>query len=274
MPCCSGNRFTRHFCGQARLEVSLLFSTTAWRFILAGVLMQYIHSVATNLVYYLHVVRPPLKDLGFMLLGRISEEQFWISEALFYPLFISGMGTLFLPLLVQRLPRPFNVTFAVKRTFVVISVCQLLRCLTFPSTVLPGPAGHCQDMNNSNYNPPIVAEIFYRMDASYGCGDLVFSSHFTFAMISGLVVARYVAVTAVTVVAWMLIVALSLLVVASHKHYSVDLVVASYTVPLVWFWWAHMSKDPPVRTFEAVYGGEKVPVTPAGEADDIELCQQ
>ncbi|GMI21132.1 hypothetical protein TeGR_g6169, partial [Tetraparma gracilis] len=140
----------------------------------------------------------------------------------------------------------YNVVSAITRALTVISLCQMLRSITFLSTILPGPADHCQDIDNEHYSPPTQYEVFYRFDASYGCGDLIFSSHFIFTLTCALLVTHYINIKLITGIAWTLAATLFILVIASHKHYSVDLVVASYTVPLVWHFWLNYNKDAPV----------------------------
>eukprot|EP00884_Botryococcus_braunii_P000770 jgi/Botrbrau1/10694/Bobra.139_2s0024.2 len=72
----------------------------------------------------------------------------------------------------------------------------------------------------------------------------------------------------VQVIVWMAVALLSVLIVASRKHYTVDVVVAWYTVPLVFFalhrrWttkriptdWPHRAAEPPAELQEVVTHG-------------------
>eukprot|EP00201_Polytomella_parva_P015819 CAMPEP_0175062732 /NCGR_PEP_ID=MMETSP0052_2-20121109/14338_1 /TAXON_ID=51329 ORGANISM="Polytomella parva, Strain SAG 63-3" /NCGR_SAMPLE_ID=MMETSP0052_2 /ASSEMBLY_ACC=CAM_ASM_000194 /LENGTH=123 /DNA_ID=CAMNT_0016328799 /DNA_START=631 /DNA_END=1002 /DNA_ORIENTATION=+ len=70
---------------------------------------------------------------------------------------------------------------------------------------------------------------------SKSCGDLIFSSHTTF-MLTGVLAYNEYGSNAITKgLAWLGGVVLSVLIIASRKHYTVDVVVAWYTVPLVFF---------------------------------------
>jgi hypothetical protein len=43
--------------------------------ILIGLVFQYVHSVATNVAYYMHIPREPLADLGFTLIPPFTRDQ-------------------------------------------------------------------------------------------------------------------------------------------------------------------------------------------------------
>lgn len=71
--------------------------------------------------------------------------------------------------------------------------------------------------------------------ATGGCGDLIFSSHTTFILVGVLTYNTYGDIWVVKALSWLGGVILSLFIIASRKHYSVDIVVAWYTVPLVFY---------------------------------------
>jgi hypothetical protein len=102
-------------------------------------------------------------------------------------------------------------------------------------TILPGPAEHCQPGDHPNYNPPTTTwEVLTKSEVNYGCGDLIFSSHTTFSLTACLAITKYMHSKRATAVAWTVQTILVPLIIGSHKHYTVDLVVAIYTVPMVW----------------------------------------
>jgi hypothetical protein len=70
---------------------------------------------------------------------------------------------------------------------------------------------------------------------THGCGDLIFSSHTTFALVGVLTYTEYGGALIVKLVTWVAVFVLSVLIVASRKHYTVDVVVAWYVVPLVFY---------------------------------------
>ena len=57
---------------QAAVDLPLLRSN--WPLLLFCLVFQWVHSVATNLVYYLHEQREPLKDMGYHLIPRLSKD--------------------------------------------------------------------------------------------------------------------------------------------------------------------------------------------------------
>lgn len=176
--------------------------------------------------------------------------------------------------------RRFTAAAVYLRAFCTVSVCQLLRCASFLSTQLPGPADHCQpgaptavlpssgaagdgallsaaDLaraffavnvrrqvrtrggaapgavwciisrtwhNLANTTPPATSQV------NRSCGDLIFSSHVTFALAFALTFRRYGPAgpwgAVAKAAAFAAVAEFSLLVVASRKHYSVDVVAA------------------------------------------------
>lgn len=71
--------------------------------------------------------------------------------------------------------------------------------------------------------------------ATHGCGDLIFSSHTTFVLVGVLTFTEYGQTLLIKVIAWIGVAAMGLCIIASRKHYTVDVVVAWYTVPLVFY---------------------------------------
>ncbi|XP_048226431.1 phosphatidylinositol:ceramide inositolphosphotransferase 3 isoform X5 [Ricinus communis] len=77
--------------------------------------------------------------------------------------------------------------------------------------------------------------INFSQGVNYGCGDLIFSSHMIFTLVFIRTYHKYGTRRCIKQFAWLLAVVQSLLIIASHKHYTVDIVVAWYTVNLVAF---------------------------------------
>jgi len=119
-------------------------------------------------------------------------------------------------------------------------LAQALRIVSFTSTRLPSPAPHCLSASPVAVKPRpdhwwqyVVVNVVTQ--ASKSCGDLIFSSHLTFALTFCILYTLRGNFRFVKVFWWLAAVALSLLIVASRKHYSVDIVVAWYAVPLIFF---------------------------------------
>lgn len=86
--------------------------------------------------------------------------------------------------------------------------------------------------------PKSVSEVIllnFPYGVVYGCGDLIFSSHMIFTLVFVRTYQKYGSKRWLKQLAWFLALVLSLLIVASRKHYTVDVVVAWYTVNLVVF---------------------------------------
>ena len=143
----------------------------------------------------------------------------------------------------DRLPAPrpprFHTAVLYGRVLTTLCACQLLRALSFLSTSLPGPNYHCRAGSPAatlamprRWWGHLVVDVGEQ--ATKGCGDLIFSSHTTFALVGCLAYAAFGNSRAVKAALWAAVAALSLLIVASRKHYTVDVVVAWYVVPLVW----------------------------------------
>ncbi|RXI04282.1 hypothetical protein DVH24_038556 [Malus domestica] len=124
--------------------------------------------------------------------------------------------------------------------FFLLPVCQMLRIITFYSTLLPGPSYHCREGSNLARLPPPesaleVLLINFPQGIVYGCGDLIFSSHMIFTLVFVRTYQKYGTRRCFKQLAWSVAVVQSLLILTSRKHYTVDVVVAWYTVNLVVF---------------------------------------
>ncbi|KAF5446817.1 hypothetical protein F2P56_032417 [Juglans regia] len=199
----------RKICIEASIEVSLLAEN--WKFVLAGLVFQYIHGLAAHGVHYLHRPGPTLQDVGFLLIPELGEDKAYMSETIFVFIFCS-----------------------------FVLACQILRIMTFYATQLPGPNYHCREGSKLATLPPPdsaleVIFINFPWGVIYGCGDLIFSSHVIFTLVFVLTYKKYGTIRYLKQFAWLLALIQSLLIIASRKHYTVDVVVAWYTVNLTVF---------------------------------------
>lgn len=121
---------------------------------------------------------------------------------------------------------------------VAISFCQMLRVVSFTATQLPSPSRHCQPGVAEPLDWPqrpldwLVVNV--PRQASHGCGDLVFSSHVTFGLVFALTIWHYSTQLASRFLMVLLVIAQIVGILGARKHYTVDIVVALYVVPLVW----------------------------------------
>jgi hypothetical protein len=205
--------------------------------------MQWVHLVATNVAYYMHVPGEPLPDLGFAVLPALTPYQQIASECMFWFILASTIFFALTPFFVG-FTRPVYTMHMLCRFLSVCFAAQTLRIICFLSTALPSPNYHCRPLA-PDYNPPrTLWTILNPMekDMYHGCGDLVFSSHTIFVMLCVMTWTKYAP--------WLpkkypigLSLFFALLVVMARKHYTLDVVVALYTVPLLWLAYEQMRPD-------------------------------
>ncbi|KAF5446818.1 hypothetical protein F2P56_032417 [Juglans regia] len=226
----------RKICIEASIEVSLLAEN--WKFVLAGLVFQYIHGLAAHGVHYLHRPGPTLQDVGFLLIPELGEDKAYMSETIFVFIFCSFVLWTFHPFFFQN-KRIYTILLWC-RILAYLGACQILRIMTFYATQLPGPNYHCREGSKLATLPPPdsaleVIFINFPWGVIYGCGDLIFSSHVIFTLVFVLTYKKYGTIRYLKQFAWLLALIQSLLIIASRKHYTVDVVVAWYTVNLTVF---------------------------------------
>jgi len=232
------------------------FHRKEWRIILLGMIWQYVHSVSTNFVYWLSkdlsdCQREPLYDLGYELFPRLRGSASQTSEVLVNIMF--GIVSLLLlsPFFLRLRPphgRTVYFTIVFRRIMACLIVLQTLRIISFLVTILPGAASHCR-LDSNGWDPPDGAlQIFFRMDAVHGCGDLMFSSHTIFTMLIVLVTIKYFSYPVLIILTIIMQTTIVPLIIASRKHYSVDVFTALYVVPMWWLLFDKLDPDPSTLT--------------------------
>ncbi|KAI4385981.1 hypothetical protein MLD38_003962 [Melastoma candidum] len=226
----------RKICLEMSIELKLLFEN--WKYLLGGLIFQYLHGLAARGVHYLHRPGPLLHDIGFNLIPELGQEKGSISETIFAFIFISFVLWTFHPFIYQN--KKIHTVLLWCRVLACLVASQILRIVTFYSTQLPGPNYHCREGSKLSRLPPPrsvieVVLINFPRGVFYGCGDLIFSSHMIFTLTFVSTYQKHGTKRFVKQCAWLLAVVQSVLIVASRKHYTVDVVVAWYTVTLVIF---------------------------------------
>ncbi|KAG6745214.1 hypothetical protein POTOM_051859 [Populus tomentosa] len=198
---------------------------------------QYIHGLAARGVHYLHRPGPTLQDVGFFLLPEFGQDKSYISETLFTFVFLSFIVWTFHPFIFKSkkiytvliwcrvlafLVVSANLSLCVSFPCVEQLVCpdmmynrimlgqfasQFLRIITFYSTQLPGPNYHCRE-GSKLARLPHPESVFEVLLINCRC---------------------------IKQLGWLIAVVQSFLIIASRKHYTVDVTVAWYTVNLVVF---------------------------------------
>lgn len=222
-----------------------------WKLLLAGLVCQYIHGLAARGVHYLHRPGPTLQDVGFMILPELGKERGHVSENTFGVIFFSFLLWSFHPFVYHS--KRFYTVLIWRRVLAFLVASQALRIITFYSTQLPGPNYHCREGSVLARlpRPDNVLEVLllnFPRGVFYGCGDLIFSSHMIFTLVFVLTYQKYGSKRFIKMLAWVTAVIQSLLIIASRKHYTVDIVVAWYTVNLVVFFVDKKLPEMPERT--------------------------
>lgn len=219
------------------IELPLLIAR--WKQVLFGALFQYVHGIFTQLAHRMHQPQEePLGDLGFRLMPELGLENAWVSETIFWCLFIPFIFWSFSPFVTAR--KRFYTAVLYARLLMVLVTCQILRIISFTVTQLPAPNYHCRLGRDTavrempeHWWGHVVVDV--GRQATHGCGDLIFSSHTTFVLTGVLTYTEYGQTLIIKIISWIGVVFMGLCIVASRKHYSVDVVVAFYTVPLVFY---------------------------------------
>ncbi|KAI5682640.1 hypothetical protein M9H77_03868 [Catharanthus roseus] len=259
------SKLWKRFCAETTTEINLLAEN--WKYILGGLIFQYIHGLAARGVHYLHRPGPTLQDVGFYLLPELGQDKAYISETVFTSIFVSFVLWTFHPFIFKS--KKIYTVLIWCRVLAFLVACQILRIITFYSTQLPGPNYHCREGSKLARLPRPhsafeVLLINFPRGVLYGCGDLIFSSHMIFSLVFVRTYQKYGTRRFVKQLAWLTVVIQSLLIVASRKHYSVDVVVAWYTVNLVVFFIDKTLPELPDRSAAALL----LPLTKDGKTKE------
>lgn len=230
------SKLCKRICAETTTEINLLAEN--WKYILTGLICQYIHGLAARGVHYLHRPGPTLQDAGFFLLPELGQDKGYISETLFTCVFLSFVLWTFHPFICKS--KKIYTVLIWCRVLAFLVASQTLRIITFYSTQLPGPNYHCREGSKLARlpRPESVLEVLlinFPRGVVFGCGDLIFSSHMIFILVFVLTYQKYGTQRFIKQLGWLIAVIQSLLIIASRKHYTVDVVVAWYTVNLVVF---------------------------------------
>ncbi|KAK4730522.1 hypothetical protein R3W88_023510 [Solanum pinnatisectum] len=242
------SKLWKRFCAEVTTEINLLAEN--WKYLLGGLICQYIHGLAARGVHYFHRPGPILQDVGFYLLPELGQDRAYISETVFTTIFLSFIMWTFHPFIFKT--KKIYTVLIWCRVLAFLVGCQFLRIITFYSTQLPGPNYHCREGSKLATLPPpdniLQALLIVPRGVLYGCGDLIFSSHMIFSLVFVRTYQKYGTRRFIKQCAWLAVIAQSFLIIASRKHYTVDVVVAWYTVNLVVFFIDKTLPELPDRT--------------------------
>jgi hypothetical protein len=252
-----------------------------WSWIIVGALMQWVHNIMHNYVYYLagvyQVYGGPdnqLTDLGFEAFPDWSNLSFLPSNGCLYSLGLIAFIVAIMPIFVGSqkffIHPNIHTIQIIWRGLICVSICVVFRCVSFIVTILPAPAPQC---SQARFDPPSTAsEILFKFDTENGCSDLIFSSHMMYGITAAGIVTVYLVKglnyakdNGIDVPKWerwtkigliVLCVCLVLMeafsIVCQERHYSVDVWNALYACPLTWIAFYHFVPDDPAPKAEAV----------------------
>ncbi|KAL6987698.1 sphingomyelin synthase [Sarracenia purpurea var. burkii] len=137
----ASKKLWKRFYAELTTEINLLAEN--WKYLLVGIIFQYIHGLAARGVHYLHRPGPTLQDVGFFLLPELGQDKAYISEAVFTFIFLSFVLWSFHPFIFKT--KKIYTVLVWCRVLAFLVACQILRIITFYSTQLPGPNYHCRE---------------------------------------------------------------------------------------------------------------------------------
>ena len=118
---------------------------------------------------------------------------------------------------------------------------------TTATTLTTAPSYHCLP-GSPRYDPPVsISDAFFRVDGTFGCGDMMFSGHTCALVIDVCSVCFYP--TFLGPPAKLIVVALAAveatMIISARKHYTADVLVALYIATLLCFCGVKYFPDPP-----------------------------
>lgn len=119
------SKLWKRICGEISTEIQLLAEN--WKYLLAGLIFQYIHGLAARGVHYIHRPGPILQDVGFFLLPELGQDKAYISETLFTFVFVSFVLWTFHPFILKS-----------KKIYTVLLWCRVLALLVVSADSLQG----------------------------------------------------------------------------------------------------------------------------------------
>jgi hypothetical protein len=133
----------------------------------------------------------------------------------------------------------------IRRFSAVYFIGCLLRCASFLITTLPGTAAHCLQAPLGYYDPDKAPsswkDILWNANWETKCGDLLFSGHSQQGILATLIIHRYCSLRILSYLMWPILLTFEYTIIVTRRHYSVDVLVALYVIPLVWAWLSQCS---------------------------------
>lgn len=169
-----------------------------------------------------------------------------------------GLISIALPTFMKKANRNnINSILILVRFSKVFGFSNILRTISFLSTSLPSPSHHCR-LESTTYNPPKnLSDIIFRMDPFSGCGDLIYSGHTSTVLCGAITVSHYCYYLLpnywkyIVYGFWLpIVIMMAYVIISAQNHYTVDIIVAWYTIPLLYYFIWNMFPDPKEIRYE------------------------
>ncbi|KAF4671050.1 hypothetical protein FOL47_001715 [Perkinsus chesapeaki] len=237
---------------RAQVKANWMVFRVAWPWFVVALLLLLMHGWAVGLVSLLEFrynllgkQSDVLVDFGYMLVPAIEVYPAGgICTWLLILLTTWSVGSLTVITITR--PRPgITIIGILWRTVFVCVLGFTLRSISFLVTLLPTPWPECQEYF---MKPLTVSDVLSLIHSTSGCGDLIFSGHTLCGMACLLAVAHYSTNWIINIPGWVLFLGEIVAILAERAHYSVDIVVALFTTPMLWICFYHFfPKDPSTR---------------------------
>eukprot|EP01062_Namystynia_karyoxenos_P079931 TRINITY_DN8526_c0_g1_i1.p1 TRINITY_DN8526_c0_g1~~TRINITY_DN8526_c0_g1_i1.p1 ORF type:complete len:417 (+),score=135.90 TRINITY_DN8526_c0_g1_i1:94-1251(+) len=230
-----------------RCEVNLLRRQVVVILVCLVVLIYGALIVFRNLAFYRYKVGERLRDAGHDLFPELPKSKEKLSDLPMYFYYVL-LGTTLLstlrPSAPGDAPRPYLANIG-RRVLQVYCTGHVMRACTYLVTSVPGSADHC--LPGADLDPPSsIGECFTRMSSVNGnCGDLIFSGHMLLMWMGMCFLWTYGAGAwgverlgrahvGILALGMAITIVQACMILAARHHYTVDVVVATYTTPLLW----------------------------------------
>ncbi|KAF4757248.1 hypothetical protein FOZ63_018175 [Perkinsus olseni] len=266
------------------LPVEFAVLKKGWPYMVGGLISLLVHNWVHNMAYYFaakYQVYGPYKgpnnnihDFGFEWFGTAFVDwSFPPGDIVLYITLVIAIVYALRPLVFSFPTRTMNILWRVL-TMSIFTVTG--RCISFIFTLLPSSAQHCSE---DEFDPPKNwGEIFTHLSVSGGCSDLIYSGHMMYAILATCAIFRYAQNWYIKITCLALNILQGFVIVASRAHYSVDVIVAAYTIPAFWCTFAYFVPEdigpntvPLPKTSLDMGVPAVLPDSPGGGVPDLEL---
>ena len=205
--------------------------------VLTGFYINCISQVLIERYYLTHALRTPLFDLGFEFLPFLANPR--VADGMLG----CAIAFMLVPLLIFHPKRS-----QVARRFLVVSGCiYLARAFSIIATILPNPERTCKTAAVAGTDQEnVFIEALKILGAQrVTCGDCLFSGHTAAMNLTAMFGNRYgrhfvgnaVVWGVLRTLLWIYCAATFVLIVCTHFHYTIDVIVAVMVSTAIWKWY-------------------------------------